>query len=539
MSYHSEVYQEFIATSQEVMNAKSDLALRSKRLALCKILGEVAEEIKYNPYNRFMDLTGKLTVCVADPDPFEYSFPENGLALIFSYDDEPTITSTDDEYLIPRKPDVDLLDDIQGMYRDFTRGRRTWSGYDTHITTRLSEIRQSFPTWGDGEFETTNKFVGDSVVDDQNVVLRPPLTGTSYAIDEFLPHMNENADFFKRFIAMGVPNRLETLGHEKDDYERFNGGLLSASPITIDMFMDCRKIKKTRFGRTTRIYMKKDVDKPGHHYFLTEKGFLCKDLDGNPFVILGVIQRRFHDESDDETELTAERYSIVMNLRLALHAEDHRRIQPVNLPGATPLMTNTETERVKYFLFKFLEKFLDGRLSLGITGPNDIPSLKHSAFQAVMDDMVSIASRNDGLRCLQPTSREKSNLIVISRGNMYLMSRLPNSVAFGGTYYRIDEWVGHVGEHPEYVAAWIRSCGVLNGERVQPFRLMRADGTFVKGMIDFAFGFDDEEELEEEEEQDVVQDVVLEDDGLEEPEDEPEEDVVQVQPKGKGKRKRN
>ena len=37
---------------------------------------------------------------------------------------------------------------------------------------------------------------------------------------------------------------------------------------------------------------------------------------------------------------------------------------------------------------------------------------------------------------------------------------------------------------------------MLNGERVQPFRLMRADGTFVKQMIDFAVAFNEEEEIQ-------------------------------------------
>lgn len=449
---------------------------------ICETLEEVQEET-----GRFEDiiiLTGALTACLADYD--HRGNPD--IAFLFSYDDEPIITSTDDDFLIPRNPGLGILNDLNRIASDFqSTGKRTWSGYDTHVTKFVGDMQLRYPGWGEGEFETSDTFVGDSEdVDVFNVVIRPPLGGfRNDATINFLPHMNENADFFKRLLQMGIPHRLRTVVRT-GDLEPFRGGLLSARPITIHMFTDCRDLGFTAFGQEYKIYMNKDEMKPHEpSCFLTKGGFLCKDLDGNPFVILGV-QTEFYQD-----------FSILLNLRLALDAGDdvpvpEYRPEVFVEPAEEVPIDDADAERVRTFLTTFFDNFIGGRFELRQEEGQVMP-LKQRALNAVMDEMVSIASRNNGLRCLQPASREKAKLVVISQGNMYLMSRLASSVVFGGTYYQVDEWVGHR-EKP--TAAWIRSCGVLNGERVQPFRLMRADGTFVKQMIDFAVAFNEEEEIQ-------------------------------------------
>lgn len=284
--------KQFLNNIEAAVTGKTDLALRSVRPLLCPDLDRIRALLEsHAPQDQRFNLsavdTGNDTMCIA-----------RNMIFTFTFDDVPEFTSRNDQPLVSTGLDEDEKVDLHGIAFDFERSGGTWPAYlkYTRETIEEEELDEDL-------FELPNTVVGDSDVDSENVRMCRSLGEERRGDnDDFILHMNLNAHFFKRLIEMGIPGRQVGYGRmHKGDY--FRGGLVSARAITIDMFVDCsetfrhgRGLGAEYFPRVgvSNLPVREGIPYSGQAgfrnkgYNITRSGFLCKDVRGEPFVLVGV-----------------------------------------------------------------------------------------------------------------------------------------------------------------------------------------------------------------------------------------------------------
>lgn len=271
--------KQFLGSVEVAATGKTDLALRSVRPLLCPDLDRIRELLKRHvPQDQRWNFTSiEDTMCIAGRMIFTYTF-----------DDVPEFMSRNDQPLV--SPDLDKNEkmDLHGVALDFQRSGGTWPKYLKYSRETIEE------EYLDEEiFELPNTLVGDSDVDPENVRICRSLSEEPSGDDEdFILHMNLNAHFFKRLIEMGIPGRQVGYGRMGNgDY--FPNGLVSARAITVDMFVDCSESFRHGLGLGAEYFPRvqirsKQAGFGDQGYTITRSGFLCKDVRGEPFVLVGV-----------------------------------------------------------------------------------------------------------------------------------------------------------------------------------------------------------------------------------------------------------
>lgn len=299
--------KQFLDSVEVAATGKTDLALRSVRPLLCQDLDRIRELLERQvPQDQRLHFTSiEDTMCIAGQMIFTYTF-----------DDVPEFTSRNDQPLVSADLNKDEKVDLHGVALDFQLSGGTWPKY-------LKYSRKTIEEEGLLEeiFELPNTLVGDSDVDPENVRICRSLSEEPRGDDDdFILHMNLNAHFFKRLIEMGIPGRQVGYGRMRFGDYLYNG-LVSARAITVDMFVDCSESKMYVRGLGAEEYPRVEVrnlPSPSNQgYIITRSGFLCKDVFGEPFVLVGV--------KDTTRKADIVNYSIESEVTLAIPFRNHAR----------------------------------------------------------------------------------------------------------------------------------------------------------------------------------------------------------------------
>lgn len=342
-----------------------------------------------------------------------------------------------------------------------------------------------------------------------------------------MEHLNLNAHFFKRLIEMGMPGR--DVEHDRDHKNSFEQGLVSARAITIGMFVDCEESRRGPGGRyhsrynSPRVHPKKTFFQPGvpdSKYTITRAGFLCRDVNGSPFVLVGCEGRGYHELF----------YSIENRVTLAI---------PFGTPNLKRRRNSSleESSRINADEARRVKKFVQGASNSSTYAfvPREEGTLSRRANDVLFQDMLSLAERYETMRCIWPENKAKSRLVVITGREIFVMSKKPYSKLIrdfpryknrelipyddrfdrddvdmygdwlqkdpttpptneDGTYYHIDK-VESMDEGPDlqqtFVAAAVDYCGFQDDKKkVQPIKFIRPNGDVSTILADFAFAFD-------------------------------------------------
>ena len=499
----------FLTSIERAAEGKSDLALRSQRPALCPHLSDVKRLLKQNVpeeqrVNFTASFTRKETMCIAGQ-----------MIFTFTFDDVPEFTSRNSKPLISKYIDSGEKQGLHGIANNYMRHNeeRSWPKYDAYVKSRIEQLTDPEEELGyyPENFEKLDTLVGESDVDEHNVRIRRDLSLSFSGGDEdLMEHLNLNAHFFKRLFEMGMPGR--DVNHQRD-YRcgSFREGLVSARAITIGMFLDCAESSSSRGGNhrraydSPRVHIKKEIPQPGvrdSDYTITRAGFLCRGVDGSPFVLVGCHGTGYHKLF----------YSIENRITLATPFGPG---MPQNLKRVFPFQTEVNADEERR-----VNNFVEGASNSHVFIPTRESTLSRRASDVMVEDMLSLGNKYETMRCIWPRNKAKSRLVVISGRDVFVMSKQSHSKMIedfprygsdedsgssdmdddssgekdptmpptneNGTYYKIDQAVS-----PEFVAAAVDYCGFVRGRKVQPIKFIKPNGDVSTILVDFAFAFDD------------------------------------------------
>ena len=487
------------------LHVASDLAFRAQHATFCSRLRNVSYLLwRVVPEEQRLQLTGKRTrrdtMCIAGNQVFTFSF-----------DDVPVITTKNDKPLLPQEPDKYNLDDLIGISEDFSLADRDWPEYKEYVERKY---RYKEREYGIELPVIDNTLVGESSADKDNVKILPAASHQGFSEDEdFLRHINANADFFKRLIELGKPTR-NIYAHSADQHHQYRDGVAFAMPITIDMFVDCRETEiRNRYRVGVSLRPKVGVEESEESYVITRKGLFCMDLEGVYFVMVG------YQDRDREGGREGTRYFSVDTVSLAIPFGQPRPKE--SSPTPTPVDTRMDPSDVTQFVRSIVTMF---REDLVVTLPqNEVQSLEAAAFGTLLEKAKSIAEIYEDLRYL-PKQLHRSRLVLVQGKVVYIMTRRaradmlrdfpqyvnrrvpeednddgleykktqPHELPINeeGTYYTIDDTRGNL-TNADVVGVGIDYCGFLDGKKVQPIRFIRSDGSFFTEVVDFVYPFDD------------------------------------------------
>lgn len=490
----------FLTSIERASEGKSDLALRSQRPALCPHLSEVKRLLNQNvPEEQRLiftaSFTRKETMCIAGK-----------MIFTFTFDDVPEFTSRNSKPLISKYIDIDEKQGLHGIAENYMgyKEERSWPNYDAHVKGRINELTDPEEGFGSSPemFDNLDILVGESDVDEQNVRIRRDLSESLKGGDDedFMEHLNLNAHFFKRLIEMGMPGR-DVSYNRRDHCGSFREGLVSARAITIGMFLDCAEPSSSR-GRgpyhsahdSPRVHIKSEIPQPGvqdSDITITRAGFLCRGVDGSPFVLVGC-----HDTGDGyQFELF---YSIENRITLATPFGPG---MPQNLERVSPYQTQVNADEQRR-----VNNFVEGASNSNVYIPTREGTLSRRASDVMVEDMLRLGNKYETMRCIWPRNKAKSRLVVISGRDVFVMSKqshfkiIEDFPRYGsdeddptmpptnenGTYYKIDQ-----AGSQEFVAAAVDYCGFVRGRKVQPVKFIKPNGDVTTILVDFAFAFND------------------------------------------------
>lgn len=269
----------FLLTIEQAAVAKTDLSIRAQRAVLCPPLDHVRELIKrVVPLEQRVvftgSFTGKETMCIA-----------GNMLLTFTFDDVAVMSSrTPGRPLIDENLCIQDKKNLVHIGNDFHDAGRTWSGYEESVENFYLGLSQgqSYFYKNPNDFGHEDTVVGLSDVDRFNIRIRPGMGG--YGGEEsFMRHINLNAQFFKRFLELGLPF-FDRGGAEG------GRGIVSAKPITIHMFQECdgRTLAEPDTNPDPMLRVARgDKVLDREHFLITRKGMVCTDVRGVPFVLVG------------------------------------------------------------------------------------------------------------------------------------------------------------------------------------------------------------------------------------------------------------
>lgn len=512
----------FLTSIERATEGQSDLALRSQRPALCPHLEQVERLLsrhvpKEQRVNSTATFTRMETMCIAGK-----------MIFTFTFDDVPEFTSRNDQPLISKSIDRDEKIGLHGIATDYMRyeEERSWPKYNTYIKREIR--RRIHPDEQNGYtadyFEKLDTLVGESDIDEHNIRIRQDLSSTFRGGDEdFMKHLNLNAHFFKRLFVMGMPGR-NVDSNRNYHCGSFEEGLVSAKAITIGKFLDCSESRSGHAGNhreafnSPRVYDKKDFSRPGvpdSDFNITRAGFLCHDVDGLPFVLVGC-----HGGGYNELF-----YSIENEVTLAIPFGPR-------LPKTNKRRRNLGQTRINDDEERRVMKFVESVSNYSSIFASMEGTLMRRANDVLFADMLSLANNYETMRCIWPENKSKSRLVVIYRRDIYVMSKQPYSnlirdfprfqdrelIPFeerdsdevdmygdwikedpimpptneNGTYYKIDKVESRdEGPHQQtFVAAAVDYCGFQRGRKVQPIKFIRPNGDVSTILAEFASAFD-------------------------------------------------